>query len=87
MCEGLSPVLRLSDASDYGSDRRAVNLEPGARIRLFLVDLPESFASRVDIPEGSASRIVAIAVVAPEARFESVLEAARPIIDSIELSR
>ena len=87
MCEGLSPVLRLSDASDYGSDRRAVNLEPGAHIRLFLVDLPESFASRVDIPEGSASRIVAIAVVAPEARFDSVLRAATPIIDSIELKQ
>jgi hypothetical protein len=84
ICEGLSPVLRLSDASDYGSDRRAVNLEPGARMRLFLVDLPESFASRADIPEGSASRIVTIAVVAPEARFDSVLEAATPIIDSIE---
>jgi hypothetical protein len=38
----------------------------------------------VDLPEGSASRIMAIAVVAPEARFDSVLEAATPIIDSIQ---
>jgi hypothetical protein len=82
LCEKSSPVLRLSDASDYGADRRAANLDPGARMRLYLVDLPEDLV--VDPPEGSASRIVAIAVVAPEARFDSVLEAATPIIDSIE---
>jgi hypothetical protein len=73
LCDGVSPVLRLSDGTDYGADRRAANLDPGARMRLYLVDLPE----------GSASRIVAIAVVAPEARFDSVLDAATPIIDSI----
>ena len=38
----------------------------------------------IDLPEGSATRILAIAVVAPEARFEAVLEAAAPIIESIE---
>lgn len=29
-------------------------------------------------------RILAIAIVAPEARFERVLEAAAPVLDSIE---
>jgi hypothetical protein len=38
----------------------------------------------VDAPEGSSIRILAIAVQAPEARFAQVLEAAAPIIDSIE---
>ena len=81
LCDGVSPVLRLADATDYGSDRRAANLDPGTRMRLYLIDLPEG--SVVDPPEGSASRIVAIAVVAPVARFDSVLEAATPIIDSV----
>jgi hypothetical protein len=75
VCDGATPVLRLSDASGQGSDRRSANLDPGSRMRLYLVDLPR----------GSASRVVAIAVVAPEARFDSVLEAATPIIDSIEI--
>jgi hypothetical protein len=56
------------------SARRGANLDPGTRMRLYLVDLRT----------GSASRVVAIAVAAPEARFDSVLEAATPIIDSIE---
>ena len=38
----------------------------------------------LDLPEGSATRILAIAIVAPEARFEDVIEAAAPIIESIE---
>jgi hypothetical protein len=65
------PVLRPAGDS---STRRAADLDLGTRMRLYLVDLPE----------GSASRIMAIAVVAPEARFDSVLKAATPIIDSIE---
>jgi hypothetical protein len=74
VCDGASPVLRLPGASDYGNDRQSASLAPGTRMRLYLVDLPE----------GSASRIMAIAIVAPEARFDSVLEAATPIIDSIQ---
>lgn len=46
----------------------------GSRMRLYLLDMPD----------GSSTRIMAIAVVAPEARFDSVLEAATPIIDSTE---
>ncbi|MEY2402447.1 MAG: hypothetical protein QOJ08_2558 [Ilumatobacteraceae bacterium] len=49
-------------------------LELGSRMRLYLVD----------VPAGSATRNLAIAVVAPDARFEAVLEATTPIIESIE---
>ena len=49
-------------------------LELGSRMRLYLVD----------VPEGSTTRILAIAAVTPDARFEAVLEAATPIIESIE---
>jgi hypothetical protein len=65
------PILRPAGDS---STRRAADLDLGIRMRLYLVDLPE----------GSASPIMAIAILAPEARFDSVLEAATPIIDSIE---
>ena len=37
----------------------------------------------VDLPGGSA-RILSIAIVAPESSFESVVEAAAPILDSFE---
>ncbi len=50
-------------------------LELGSRMRLHLLDLPE----------GSGTPILAIAVVAPDARFEAVVDAATPIIESIEL--
>jgi hypothetical protein len=48
-------------------------LGPRERMRLYLIDLPE----------GSTGGILAIAVVASEARFEAVMDAATPIIDSI----
>jgi hypothetical protein len=48
-------------------------LEPGSRMRLYLVDLP-----------GGSARILSIAVVASEDAFESVVEDATPIIDSFE---
>ena len=51
-----------------------IGLETGDRMRLFLFDAPE----------GSSMRILAIAIVAPESRFERVVESAGPIIDSIE---
>lgn len=50
------------------------DLGRGSRMRLYLVDLPE----------GSAKTILAIAVVSREARFDETLEAAAPIIDTIE---
>jgi hypothetical protein len=47
--------------------------QEGGRMRLYLLDLPE----------GSA-QILAIAIAAPESEFERVVEAAAPIVDSIE---
>jgi hypothetical protein len=37
----------------------------------------------IDLPEGSTGSVLALAVVASEARFQYVIEAATPIIDSI----
>ncbi len=51
-----------------------VAADVGSRMRLYLLDMPE----------GSATRILAIAVVAPEPSFETVVEAAAPILDSIQ---
>jgi hypothetical protein len=49
------------------------SLEPGSRMRLYLVDLP-----------GGSARILSIAVVATEERFEAVVESAAPILDSFK---
>lgn len=37
-----------------------------------------------DVPEGLSMRILAIAIVAPESRFERAVEAAAPVLDSLE---
>jgi hypothetical protein len=60
----------------YRSDaRRWIHaLEPGKRMRLFLVDLPEDMSMRT----------LAITIMAPDERFEELTEEATPIIDSIE---
>jgi hypothetical protein len=49
------------------------SLEPGKRLRLLLVD----------VPQGMSMRTLAITVMAPEARFDDVVADATPIIDSI----
>jgi hypothetical protein len=54
-------------------DWPGMDLEHGSRMRLYLLDLP-----------GGTARILAIAIVAPESRFEQVVEAAAPIMDSFE---
>jgi hypothetical protein len=51
----------------------ATGLERGQRMRLYLIDYP-----------GESAQVFAIAIVAPEDRFESVLEAATPTLDSVE---
>lgn len=51
----------------------ATGLEPGQRMRLYLLDLP-----------GGSARILAIAIVAPDDGFERVLEAATPIVASLQ---
>lgn len=37
-----------------------------------------------DVPEGSSMRVLAIAIVAPESRFERAVEAAAPVVESLE---
>jgi hypothetical protein len=67
--EGPAPqVVTPNDHDWYG-----VFLEHGERMRLYLLDLP-----------GGSARTLAIAISAPEARFEHVVEAAAPIVDSFE---
>ncbi len=51
----------------------ATGLEPGQRMRLYLIDYP-----------GGSAQVLAIAIIAPEDRFESVIEAATPIVESFE---
>jgi len=51
-----------------------IGWDPGLRLRLYLVDLPE----------GMSVETLAITVVAPEERFERFIEETAPIIDSIE---
>jgi hypothetical protein len=48
-------------------------VEPGSRMRLYLLDLP-----------GGSARILAVAIVAPAEHFEQVVDAATPILDSFE---
>ncbi|HUG75786.1 MAG TPA: hypothetical protein VMM81_09010 [Acidimicrobiia bacterium] len=72
VCDDSSSSLVLAHANDVG--RGWTRLDPGSHMRLYLLDLPE----------GLTTRILAIAVVAPEARFENVIEAAPPVVDSIE---
>ena len=57
-------------------DRAWIHIEPGNRMRLYLLDLPEGFSAQ----------ILALAVIAPEERFDAVLEEAEPILDSIEFN-
>jgi hypothetical protein len=56
-----------------GRDHFGVEIPVGHRMRLYLLDL-----------SGGSARMLAIAIVAPEASFEHVVEAAAPIVDSFE---
>jgi hypothetical protein len=58
-------------ATCLGDDEHSRTGQPHAS--LYLVDLP-----------GGSARILSIAIVAPESSFESVVEAAAPILDSFE---
>lgn len=70
VCDGGAPqVLTPADR-----DWPGVALEQGQRMRLYLLDLPE----------GMSARTFAIAISAPGDRFEHVLEAAAPILESFE---
>jgi hypothetical protein len=63
-------VVRQTGVEDLDA---TVVLGGGQQMRLYLLDLP-----------GGSAQILAIAIVAPEARFEGVVEAAAPILDSFE---
>ena len=52
----------------------AMGQATGDRMRLYLFD----------VPGGSSMRILAIAIVAPEARFERAVEAAALVVESLE---
>ncbi len=67
-----SPAPQVLTPND--GDWTGVGLEHGKRMRLYLLDLPE----------GLSARILAIAISAPDASFEHVMEAAASIVDSIE---
>jgi hypothetical protein len=54
--------------------RLATGVATGEWMRLYLFD----------VPQGLSMRILAIAIVAPESRFEGTVESAEPIVDTIE---
>jgi len=54
---------------------RGVRLSDGERMRLYLLDLPES----------TTTKVLAIAIVAPGATFDDVVAAAAPILGSIAI--
>jgi hypothetical protein len=72
VCNWRGSQVLNPNAADFAGPEEA--LEQGSRMRLYLLDLPE----------GLSARILAIAIIAPEARFEGVVEAAAPIVDSFE---
>jgi hypothetical protein len=57
----------------WGGENAAITVTGDERMRLYLVD----------VPDGSG-RILAIAIVGPDAGFERVLEGAAPFVDSFE---
>jgi hypothetical protein len=69
-------VVAAPGASDCGPMVLIDRLSAGqdGPMRLYLLDLPE----------GMSARILAIAISAPEPDFERVVEAAAPVLDSIE---
>jgi hypothetical protein len=72
ICDSGSPeVLTVVNS---GGGFGALWLEPGDRMRLYLLDLPE----------GSSARTLAVTFVAPEGAFETVLEYVQPILESFE---
>jgi hypothetical protein len=70
----LSPAGRVCGPYRTDVHQWINSLVPGKRLRLFLVD----------VPEGMSLQTLAITVMAPDARFEEVIEQATPTIDSIE---
>ena len=67
---GIAQVLTPRD----GNGRNGIALEQGSRMRLYLLDIHQRYADW----------IMAVAVVAPEARFNQMIESAAPIMESIQ---
>jgi hypothetical protein len=85
---GLQMDLTLAPGSSACPEGRTGN-EPLPQDRVRGTGFPLELRSRMrlhllDVPDGSATRILAVAIVAPDARFEAVLDAATPIVESIE---
>ena len=72
--EGVSTLLKGSFPHPYPDGTWRADIGPDSRVRLYVLDLPE----------GAVTLIMAISIAAPTARFEQVLEAAAPVVDSIE---
>jgi hypothetical protein len=74
--ELLNPILDQGDGSSMTVVSEGVmsGQATGERMRLYLFDMPE----------GSSIRTTAIAIVAPESRFERAVDAAAPVVDSVE---
>jgi hypothetical protein len=70
----LSSLVDQNAGQSFDGTGRATGNASGERMRLYLFD----------VPEGSSIRVLAIAIIAPESRFESVVEAAAPVVDSVE---
>lgn len=70
---GVLSLVFDEDAGMYDNGF-ATGLATGDLMRLYLFD----------VPEGSSMRILVIAIVAPESRFERAVEAAAPVVDSVE---
>ena len=59
-----------------GNDQYWSGLAPkqGTRTRIYLLDLPDGYSAQT----------LALAIIAPEDRFETLLEAAEPVVDSVK---
>ncbi|HET7727145.1 MAG TPA: hypothetical protein VFK54_07445, partial [Candidatus Limnocylindrales bacterium] len=73
VCEAYPAPMVLQP--DGGADHAGLALREGSRMRLYVID----------VPEGSSIDVLAIAIVAPVERFEQVIEAATPILESVEI--
>ena len=73
----LSSLVDPNAAQSFDGTGRATGHASGERMRLYLFDAPK----------GSSMRVLAIAIIAPNSRFESVVEAAAPVVHSVEFHR
>ncbi len=70
----LRPVFDMYGEVAFFFNEVATGHATGERMRLYLFD----------VPEGSSMRILALAVVAPESRFERAVQAAASVVESVE---